>query len=299
MLQIELFGYTRIRAHDLERTESTSWVLKSQANMNMPLGTASEKQCREWKLPSRLWQDCPVPNTVCPTFETCNISRRYELEVRVGLAHAMADGMRPEVMVLPLRLPVQVYSGIAPPPQLLRAMANNPRPQAATTPPPLFPRPSANGTSVAAPLQPDTPLATPPTPFQDNGFFPAQTGSYSVQQEPDIPDEAPPSYEDAIADEIAPVDGPRRDYHVPSQPESEHTALDPDTKRSGLGRRVSERLFPTNGPAPSQNRSVSTPNTLQTTPMPEDDDAGPASSPTVEPDTRRLQKRRTSSARDD
>ena len=28
-------------------------------------------------------------------------------------------------------------------------------------------------------------------------------------------DAAPPSYEDAMAEEIGPVDGPRRDYHPP------------------------------------------------------------------------------------
>ena len=123
MFQIELFGYTNVRAHDLKRTETGSWVLTSLANMNMPLlNNATDKAQREWKLPAKLW-DFPLPNTVAPSFDTCNISRRYELEVRVGLAHGVASGVRPELIVLPLRLPVQVWSGIAPPPQLLRAMS--------------------------------------------------------------------------------------------------------------------------------------------------------------------------------
>jgi len=267
MLQIELIGYTHVRAHDLERIESGSWILMSQANMNMPLGNPTDKNRKEWKLPSRLWDDFPIPNTVCPSFETCNISRRYELEVRVGIAHGVASSMRPELIVLPLRLPVMVYSGIAPPPQLLRAMANNPRPQ--PTRPPLFPRPNqSNGTSVQSRTPPDTPT----TPLSEIHSHPAQVGSYNHDQQSDIPDEAPPSYEDAMADDIAPVDGPRREYHVPSQPGQEHVF---NTEKSGLGRRVSERLFSSNGPSSnrpsSPTRTVSMPHALHAEPIMEDD----------------------------
>lgn len=282
MLQIELIGYTRVRAHDLQRTESSTWTLMSRANMNMPLGNPVEKSRREWKLPSRLWEDIPVPNTVCPSFETCNISRRYELEVRVGLAHGMADGVRPELIVLPLRLPVSVFSGIAPPPQLLRAMANNPRARAPFAPPQLFPRPSVSSGPSAAPLQSETPLDTPTTPMSEITSFPAQVGSFSTQDQPDIPDEAPPSYEDAIADEIAPVDGPRRDYQVPSEPDSQQNAFNPNSKRAGVGRRVSERLFPNNALSTPPTRTVSTPNVLQAAPITENGDNGPQSSLTTD-----------------
>ncbi|KAK5198239.1 hypothetical protein LTR99_007512 [Exophiala xenobiotica] len=276
MLQIELIGYTHVRAHDLERIESGSWILMSKANMNMPLGNPTEKSRKEWKLPSRLWDDFPIPNTVCPSFETCNISRRYELEVRVGLAHGVASGMRPELIVLPLRLPVMVYSGIAPPPQLLRAMANNPRPQPAV--PPLFPPPKqSNATSV----QPQTPTESPTTPLSEIHSYPAQVGSYNHDQQSDIPDEAPPSYEDAMADDIAPVDGPRRDYHVPSQPGQEHVF---NTEKSGLGRRVSERLFSSNGPSSdrpsSPTRTASMPHGLHTDPIIEDNGDVDPNSPT-------------------
>ncbi|KIW43909.1 uncharacterized protein PV06_04960 [Exophiala oligosperma] len=277
MLQIELIGYTNVRAHDLERTESGSWVLMSQANMNMPLGNPTDKSRKEWKLPSRLWDDYPIPNTVCPTFDTCNISRRYELEIRVGLAHENAGGMRPELIILPLRLPVMVYSGIAPPPQLLQAMANNPRPQEA--PPPVFPRPhQSNG----SPVQKPTPSATPTTPVSETHSFPTSVGSYSPEQHNNVPDEAPPSYEDAIADDIAPVDGPRREYDVPSQPGQEHVF---NTEKGGLGRRVSERLFSSNSPA-APARTVSMPNALHSVPITEDEAENVTGSPIGE-DARR------------
>ncbi|KIW70308.1 hypothetical protein, variant [Phialophora macrospora] len=281
MLQVELIGYTQVRAHDLDRTEMLTWVLLSQANMNMPLGNPIDKGCKQWKLPSRLWEDVPIPNTVCPSFDTCNISRRYELEIRVGLAHAMASGIRPELIVLPLRLPVLVYSGIAPPPKLLEAIANNPRPQPQPAPLGLFmpPRPPApNGISSPSDTPLGTPLDTPTTPLSEINSYPAQIGSYHTAQDSDIPDVAPPSYEDAMAEDIAPVDGPRRDYQVPSETEAQRPAFNPDAKGSGLSRRVSERLFPSSGMS-SPTRTVSMASSMAGLSIAEDDNTGSPSSP--------------------
>jgi hypothetical protein len=274
MLQIELIGITHVRAHDLNRTEFTSWILMSQANMNMPLGNSSEKKSpKEWKLPSRLWDHIPLPNTVCPSFDTCNISRRYELEVRVGLAHGEASDMRPEVIVLPLRLQVMVYSGIAPPEKLLRAMANSSHLQPTASP--LVPRPKP---SSDIPQAPQTPIETPTTPLSEINFGPAQTGSSNHDQQYDLPDEAPPSYEDAIADELAPVDGPRRDYQVPQQPESQEHVFNTDLKGGGLGRRVSERLFASNGPS-APTRAMSTPDNVHPVPIDEEENQDTSDSP--------------------
>ena len=47
---------------------------------------------------------------------------------------------------------------------------------------------------------------------------------------------------------MAPVDGPRRDYNLASSGGVQDPAFNPDSK-SGLGRRVSERLFASNAPA--------------------------------------------------
>lgn len=204
--------------------------------MNMPLLNLADKTNREWKLPSQLWDGIPLPNTVAPSFETCNISRKYELEIRIGLAHGTADGVRPELVVSPLRLPVQVYSGVAPPAQLLRAMTQGAQP-------PGTARPSEAKVDKAPASQTSQ---TPHTPIQDYGSFPAPAGTI-VPPPPDFdPDDVPPSYEDAMAEDIAPVDGPRRDYNV-SETASSPDAFNPDSK-GGLGRRVSERLFSSNSP---------------------------------------------------
>lgn len=93
MLQVELVAYTKILAHDLNRTETGSWVIMSRSNMNMPLGKPGELVNTELPLDASLWNRWPLPNTVAPSFETCNIERKYELEVRVGLTHGSPGSM--------------------------------------------------------------------------------------------------------------------------------------------------------------------------------------------------------------
>jgi len=91
-------------------------------------------------------------------------------------------------------MPVKVYSGIAPPQALLDAMA------AATLQP-----------SSSKPNEQNLPTdanSRPPMPPRPSGApVPANSGV--------VYDEAPPSYEDAMADNLGPVDGPRREYHPP------------------------------------------------------------------------------------
>ncbi|KAJ5681472.1 Arrestin-like N-terminal [Penicillium maclennaniae] len=193
MLQIELIAYTKILAHDFTRQESTSWVVMSRSNMAIPLGRPEDPVGTEWALDPKLWATVPLPNSVAPSFETCNIERAYELEVRVGMTHGSAYNMKPQLIVLPLRMPVKVYSGIAPPKALLEAIAA----AASQSTPPKQP----------ATISPDTNNrpAIPPRP----------SGAPNAAQAGPTYDDAPPSYEDAMADNLSPVDGPRREYHPP------------------------------------------------------------------------------------
>ena len=241
-LQIELIGYTHVRARDLTRKERTPWILVSAQNLQLPLGSPSDKRTKEWKIPSRLWDNKLLPNTVAPSFETCNLSRTYELEIRVGLAHAVSGGIMPELIVLPLLLPVQVYSGVKPPPELLQAMAAS----AAKNP---FHPVNIVAAASGASQSPQSPiLPPPPTPTTSSyDSFPALVGTPASPHPSTEDDDMLPSYEDAIAEDIAPVDGPRRNYFVPTDPEQ--SSFSGDSKSSGgLGRRMSERLFSQNGP---------------------------------------------------
>lgn len=270
MFQIELIGWTNVRAHDLNRTERGSWVLTSMANMNLALNNPSEKPQQEFKVPSRLWDTIPLPSTVAPSFETCNISRRYELEVRVGLSLGASTGSRPELIVLPLLLEVQVYSGIAPPPQLLKAIATHEQHH------------QNSGPALARPPELDkyaAPAEKPSTPTSESDSMPAQVGHYAGPQDGEFLDEAPPSYEDAMADDLAPVDGPRRDYDVPEG--EQLPAFNPDSKSGGgLGRRISERLFSQNTPSAPRRTASSQ---AQTSPVLEENATKEEEAPELPP----------------
>ncbi|KAF1993875.1 arrestin [Amniculicola lignicola CBS 123094] len=182
MLQIELIGYTKVRAHDVERTESNSWIVASMSNMAIPLGSPSDPIGTEVPINREYWADKTLPNTVAPSFQTCNISRFYELEIRVGLGYGSYEHGSDQLVVLPLRLPVKVYSGIAPPKALLDATQQQ-----------------QQGMGMGMGPAPGMGMGHPPPP---------------------VPyDDAPPSYEDAIGQDLPPIDGYRGNYQPPPVPE--------------------------------------------------------------------------------
>ncbi|KAJ5580183.1 uncharacterized protein N7459_006168 [Penicillium hispanicum] len=284
MLQIELVSYTKVRAHDLACTESGSWVIMSRSNMNMALGQPGDPVGTDWNIDSKLWTGLPLPNSVAPSFETCNIERRYELEVRVGLTHGTPGHMKvravlnnpvfhvadhllqPQLIVLPLRMPVKVYSGIAPPQALLDAMA-----AAQLQPSPSKPTPTR--TWPTATNDPDT---RPPMPPRPTGVpVPAESGA--------VYDDAPPSYEDAMAENLSPVDGPRREYHPPDASSSRNTVESGADAKSPVqagkvaeGRPVAEGSL---APEPHEGRSSSESFDMLPTTPPESNSGSPPPSP--------------------
>ncbi|KAK0509092.1 hypothetical protein JMJ35_008463 [Cladonia borealis] len=218
ILSINLIAFTTVRAHELRREEVSSWTILSSANMRTPLNeVVGSDGSRVLEVDSRLWKQRTLPNTICPSFETCNIMRKYVLEVKVGLQWG-SPNINPELSVQPLRIAVEVYSGIAPPQALLDQLHRRPTGQAPYMASNLRPPGVVNG----------PPPQSPRPPVQ-------QGPSDHIEPSPgDIPDEAPPSYEDAMADDLGPIDGPRRQYEQqPSQ-----TPIG-DEKRSG-----NDRLFP-------------------------------------------------------
>lgn len=92
-LQISLIGYTKIRAHEVYRTESNSWIICSTSNTNVPLGSPSDPVDAESILDDHLWRGPghTLPNTVAPSFEICNIERSYQLDIRIGLSYGNRD----------------------------------------------------------------------------------------------------------------------------------------------------------------------------------------------------------------
>jgi hypothetical protein len=86
-LQINLIGSTDIRALDIARTETITWAMMTLESLSIPIGTPGDKAQAETILDKKLWDGVPLPNTVAPSFQSCNLSRRYELEVKVGLGY--------------------------------------------------------------------------------------------------------------------------------------------------------------------------------------------------------------------
>lgn len=125
----------------------------------------------------------------------------------------LAHYFKPEVTVQRLRMPCTLFSGIKPPPALLAEMAK----QQSLSEPSGFAagKPTAGpSTNLAAPLPP-----RPAGPSPE--YTPAATSG-------ETPEEPPPSYEDAMATHIAPVDGPRQHYEQPQSAPVE------DEKRGSL-----------------------------------------------------------------
>jgi len=221
-LQVELIGYTKVRAEDAVRTETHSWVITSLSNLAYPIGSPADLEDTETDLTKEFWDGKPLPNTVAPSFVTCNIQRWYELAVSVGLSYGNNKQrvcfpfQKPQVpclpflqdqfVVLPLRSKVEVYSGIRPPAALLKRMALAPG------------RPGA----VQKPTQPQ-PRPSQPRPPRPVSASPSSVESAQQDELPPMYDEAPPSYEDAIASDLPPIDGPRPDYAPPALPQGEST----------------------------------------------------------------------------
>lgn len=204
MLQIELIGYTKVRAHEVARTESNSWILCSFSNMSIPLGSPTDPVETEIPINPEYWSGKPIPNTVPPTFQTCNLSRFYELEVRVGIGYGSYKQGEDQLVVLPLRLPVKVYSGIAPPKALLEAALTGEAGKTANlgVPPPQAQRPHTPTTSSHA------------------GFAgPSASPNATVRPQSDSFEAPPPTYEEAVGQDLPPINGYRGVYQPPPVPE--------------------------------------------------------------------------------
>ena len=59
----------------------------SSSDMKMPLQPSkSAKGEKVLEIDAKLWNQRTLPNTVTPSFDTCNLSRTYNLDIKVGLS---------------------------------------------------------------------------------------------------------------------------------------------------------------------------------------------------------------------
>lgn len=220
--QMELIGYTDVRCHNIFNRKTNRWVVASSTNLSIPLTSSPQDEVgKELVVPDTTWRGMALPNTIAPSFVSCNLTRRYDLEIKLGVAWGRTDTKSgglfskekshvPPVIYLPLLFQnVEVFSGIEPPPELVEA-ARNTRPGRATinTAPRLPPR--ANSQASVNPNHP----TQPPRPQNQPGSAQPTTSDplYPPQLAPgqDAPsyDDAPPSYDEAMAENLAgPFDG--------------------------------------------------------------------------------------------
>ncbi|KAI1389510.1 uncharacterized protein F4822DRAFT_398640 [Hypoxylon trugodes] len=194
-LEIVLVGHTQVRVHNLENTERSTWILFSAPQLSPPIqlfNSPTDPVDAEFEIPKTLWKDRRLPNTVAPSFRTCNLARTYGLEIMLTLTWAPSSSpssLKPNSpsITLPLKLSkVDVYSGIRPPQELLNSVStqNSRPPRLPNRPPQQPPRPGP-GVNVQ-----------PPAP---DPLYPPQLGTVGAT----MYEEAPPSYDEAMADQLA------------------------------------------------------------------------------------------------
>lgn len=258
-LQIDLVGSTMVRCQDLVNMEPSRWVVVSRSGLAIPLQNGPNALVGvETEINSVLWINKPLPNTVMPSFVTCNLKRSYALELKIGvswgkppdaittipdespsvsskasvLSLRKSKGKDPmpnlaQTIFLPLHFSaVQVFSGLTPPEGLAQATLKA-RKQQTSAQQPQRPssRPNGNSSQSAPDLPPRQQQHQQQQQQQHDPLYPPQLrpGQSPVQASTaaaasgshtgganELEDlgaappygDAPPSYDDAIAEII-------------------------------------------------------------------------------------------------
>jgi len=217
-LQIELHGLTHIRCEGNDDTLKSKWPIVDRADLVIPVCDAAAASGTELVLPNSIWSEQRVPKTVMPSFEACNIGREYQLEIKIGLSwnpsspggaqsssiftKSKDSAIPPKMILLPLHFRrVEVYSGLSPPPELLEAMSTadkKHKTQAQDA--------ESSGSPFVRPPGPQLPPRRPSQPVTTGNAHQLYPPALRPgQAEPDY-DDAPPSYDEAMADAVPSID---------------------------------------------------------------------------------------------
>ncbi|KAF8254156.1 hypothetical protein K440DRAFT_532269 [Wilcoxina mikolae CBS 423.85] len=218
-LQVTLLANTRITAHELYKDELTQYLLLSVADLHVPFGSEDAPPNVTLEADPSLWRDRAVPDSVSPSFTTCNIKRSYQLKIEIGLSRAGEQ----HYDIVSLIFEIEIYSGIRPPQQLIDSAYRPPPMQppravktnsSLTVPTHSIPPQGEKGERKGSFSTNTSPMASPVSPtLPDRPHSSYNPPTHDNDGYVDLTDSAPPpTYEDAIADGIEPVDGPRRRY---------------------------------------------------------------------------------------
>lgn len=192
-LELELIASTVARAHQEVRTDSMALKFFERSNLNLALNLEMAQRIDnrgrvywEISLPESLLEGAQMPDSVCPSFVTCNIKRSYNLKVEAGFS-CVPNG---RIDYVKLYANVLIRSGIPAPAQ---SHGSLPGPSTLyekfnAAPPPFSARPS------------DQKTAAGPATYQDN------------EGEQEQSTEDLPSYVQALAHLEGPQDRVNRQY---------------------------------------------------------------------------------------
>jgi len=84
--QMLLMGYTNIQAGTATSEPMNCWTIQSLSNLGHSIFHEDEEDelGTEHEVNPKLWEGKRMPGDVVPTFEGCNLGRRYELEIMMG-----------------------------------------------------------------------------------------------------------------------------------------------------------------------------------------------------------------------
>jgi|SRR5690242_113876 len=111
--QVLLVGYTDIRAGAATHGHMSFWTLQSLSNIGLHVFSASDPPQTQRKIDPKLWSNVTLDDSVVPDFVTCNLERRYELEVLMGW-QCQSGEHAGRVFFVQVRTPVRIASGIKP-----------------------------------------------------------------------------------------------------------------------------------------------------------------------------------------
>lgn len=109
--QMILVGYTDIRAGATTHGYMSFWTLRSLSNLGLRIFTADDACGVEHWVDSKLWDGVKLDDSIVPDFASCNLERRYELEVLLGWQCRSGEHAG-RVFFVQARTPVRVSSGI-------------------------------------------------------------------------------------------------------------------------------------------------------------------------------------------
>ncbi|EAW16372.1 uncharacterized protein NFIA_057210 [Aspergillus fischeri NRRL 181] len=105
--QSMLIETTEVRAHGSAESSMQLHVLQTVSNVRKQAYPSGAPAGSTVSLDDDLWRHHRVPHSLTPTFETCNISRSYKLQIRLGFRFGFANVL---TRVLEVEFPVYVVA---------------------------------------------------------------------------------------------------------------------------------------------------------------------------------------------